>query len=99
MKRPLFSYRLLLLMVGLGGSLSLSAQEVQPRLASDFLDLQQGVSEAELVTRALASNPNLLAQRQQIAMAKGDLTQAHLRKNPSLILGGLKEVNGGDNSL
>ena len=99
MKRPLFSYRLLLLMVGLGGSLSLSAQEVQPRLASDFLDLQQGVSEAELVTRALASNPNLLAQRQQIAMAKGDLTQAHLRKNPSLILGGLKEVNGGDNSF
>jgi cobalt-zinc-cadmium efflux system outer membrane protein len=40
-----------------------------------------------------------VAQRQQIEMAKGDVTQAHLRKNPSLILGGLKEVNGADNSI
>jgi len=100
MKRTLFVYRLwLLLMVALVSTLSLSAQEVQPRPASDFLDLQQGVTEAELVTRALASNPTLAAQRQQIEMAKGDVTQARLRKNPSLILGGLKEVNGGDNSF
>jgi outer membrane protein, heavy metal efflux system len=100
MKRTLFVYRLwLLMMVALVSTLSLSAQEVQPRPASDFLDLQQGVTEAELVTRALASNPTLAAQRQQIEMAKGDVTQARLRKNPSLILGGLKEVNGGDNSF
>ena len=100
MKRTLFVYRLwLLLMVALVSTLSLSAQEVQPRPASDFLDLRQGVTEAELVTRALASNPTLAAQRQQIEMAKGDVTQARLRKNPSLILGGLKEVNGGDNSF
>jgi cobalt-zinc-cadmium efflux system outer membrane protein len=100
MKRTFFVYRLwLLMMVALVSTLSLSAQEVQPRPASDFLDLQQGVTEAELVTRALASNPTLAAQRQQIEMAKGDVTQARLRKNPSLILGGLKEVNGGDNSF
>jgi outer membrane protein, heavy metal efflux system len=100
MKRTFFVYRLwLLMMVALVSTLSLSAQEVQPRPASDFLDLQQGVAEAELVTRALASNPTLAAQRQQIEMAKGDVTQARLRKNPSLILGGLKEVNGGDNSF
>jgi cobalt-zinc-cadmium efflux system outer membrane protein len=100
MKRMLFAHRSLLLMtLVLARSLPLSAQEARPRAARDFLDLQQGVTEAELVTRALASNPNLLAQRQQIAMAKGDLTQAHLRKNPSLTLGGLKEVNGGDNSF
>ncbi len=67
MKRTFFVYRLwLLMMVALVSTLSLSAQEVQPRPASDFLDLQQGVTEAELVT---------------------------------LILGGLKEVNGGDNSF
>jgi len=100
MKRTFFVYRLwLLMMVALVSTLSLSAQEVQPRPASDFLDLQQGVTEAALVTRALASNPTLAAQRQQIEMAKGDVTQARLRKNPSLILGGLKEVNGGDNSF
>jgi cobalt-zinc-cadmium efflux system outer membrane protein len=96
----LFAFRLwLLTMVALAGSLSLSAQQIPPRPASDFLDLQQGVTEAELVTRALASNPTLLAQRQQIAMARGDVTQARLRQNPSLTLGGLKEVNGGDNAI
>jgi cobalt-zinc-cadmium efflux system outer membrane protein len=86
-------------MVVMVGTLSLTAQEPQPRPSSDFLDLQQGVTEAGLVTRALASNPTLAAQRQQIEMAKGDVTQAHLRKNPSLSLGGLKEVNGGDNQF
>ena len=100
MKRMLLSYRLwLLIVVALAGALSLSGQEVQPRAASDFLDLQRGVTEAELVTRALASNPSLLAQRQQIAVAKGGVTQAHLRQNPSLSLGGLKEVDGGDNAV
>jgi outer membrane protein, heavy metal efflux system len=100
MRRMLFGYRLWLLMSAvLAGSVPLFAQQIQPRPASDFLDLRQGVTEAELVTRALASNPTLLAQRQQIAMARGDVTQARLRQNPSLTLGGLKEVNGGDNGI
>jgi cobalt-zinc-cadmium efflux system outer membrane protein len=81
------------------GGLSLPAQEVLRRSASDFLDPQHGITEAELVTRALASNPTLLAQRQQIEMAKGDVTQAHLHKNPSLMLGGLKEANGDDHGI
>ena len=100
MKRMLCNYRLWLLMtVALVGYLSLSAQEAHPRAASDFLDLQGGVTETELVTRALASNPTLLAQRQQIAMAKGDVTQARLRQNPSLTLGGLKEGMEGTTRL
>jgi cobalt-zinc-cadmium efflux system outer membrane protein len=100
MKRMSFVYRLwLLIVVALAGALSLSAQGVHPQPASDFLDLQRGVTESELVTRALTSSPTLLAQRQQIAMAKGDVTQARLRQNPSLTLGGLKEVNGGDNAI
>src|SRR5260370_3418986 len=100
MKRMVFSYRLWLLMtVALAGALPLSAQEVRPRPASDFLDLQRGVTEEELVTRALASNPTLLAQRQRIAMAKGDGTQARLRQNPSLTRGGLTGGDGGDNGL
>ena len=80
-------------------SLTLAAQEIKSRPASDYLDLQQGVTEDELVTRALKSNPTLAAQRQQVEMAKGDVTQAHLHMNPSLILGGLKEVNGEDHEI
>src|SRR5258707_4421116 len=100
MKRMHGIYRSWLLMTAaLAGSLSLSAQEAHPRPARDFLDPRGGVTGEELVTRALASNPTLLAERQQIAMAKGDLTQARLRQNPSLTLGGLKEVNGGDNAI
>ena len=83
--------------VTLAGSLSLPAQQITPRPASDFLDTQQGITEAELVTRALASNPTLQAQRQQIEKARASATQARLRKNPTLTLGGLKEVNGADN--
>jgi outer membrane protein, heavy metal efflux system len=100
MKRMPFAFRVwLLTIVALAGCLSLSAQQVPSRPASDFLDLQGGVTEAELVTRALASNPTLLAQRQHIAMARGEVTQARLRQNPSLTLGGLKEVNGDDNAI
>src|SRR5216684_8349820 len=100
MKRMVFAYRLWLLMtVALAGSLSLPAQEVRPRPASDFLDLQRGVTEEELVTRALASNPTLLAQRQRIAMAKGDVTQARLRQNPSLTLGGRRIIKKKKNGI
>ncbi len=108
MRRMLLSYGVWLLAASaLARPLSLSAQSAKPseiplRSASDFIDLsprEQGVTETELVTRALASNPTLLAQRQQIAMAKGDVTQARLRQNPSLTLGGLKEVNGNDNAI
>jgi len=89
----------LLLLVATGCSLKLAAQESKPRPASDFLDSRQGVTEEELVTRAVASNPVLAAQRQQIEMAKGDVTQAHLHKNPSVMLGGLKEVDGDDHGI
>lgn len=96
----LFTNRwLLFLLLTTVCSLKLVAQEVKSRPASDFLDPQQGVTEEELVTRALASNPMLAAQRQQIEMAKGDVTQARLRKNPSVLLGGLKEVNGDDHGI
>ena len=75
----------------------LAAQNIPSRTASDFLDPQSGVTEAELVTRALVTNPELATQRQQIAMAAGEVAQARLRKNPSLTLGGLKEIKGDDN--
>jgi cobalt-zinc-cadmium efflux system outer membrane protein len=98
MKRTRISFGLLLSMiVALTAAHPLTAQSIPPRTAADFLDLQNGVTEAELVTRAMAANPELAAQRQQIAMTAGEVTQARLRKNPSLSLGGLKEINGDDN--
>jgi cobalt-zinc-cadmium efflux system outer membrane protein len=75
----------------------LVAQETVERPASDFLDPQNGVTEAELVARALTLNPTLAAERLEVEIAKGDVAQARLRKNPFLSVGGLKEVNGDDN--
>jgi outer membrane protein, heavy metal efflux system len=98
MKNVTLSIRLLLLLSAtLTGGLPLAAQQVATRPASEFIDPQNGVTEAELVARALVSNPTLVAERQEIEIAKGDVVQAGLRKNPSLSLGGLKEVNGDDN--
>lgn len=78
-------------------SLSVRAQEAGVSPSSRFLDPQNGVTESELVARALARNPKLAAQRQEIAIARGGVAQARLRANPSLSVGGLKEVNGQDN--
>jgi cobalt-zinc-cadmium efflux system outer membrane protein len=98
MKKPITTFGLVLsLLAALGSAYPLGAQNIPSRTASDFLDSQNGVTEADLVTRALAANPELAAQRQQISMAGGEVTQARLRKNPSLTLGGMKEINGDDN--
>jgi cobalt-zinc-cadmium efflux system outer membrane protein len=78
-------------------STPLSAQTAGSPATSRFLDSQNGLSEAELVTRALANNPTLAADRQAIGSAKGAVAQARLRANPSLSLGGLREVGGDDN--
>ena len=80
-------------------ALPLSAQEPAAHPSNSFLDPQAGTTESELVTRALAQNPTLAAVRQEIEMASGGVTQARLRKNPSLIVGGLKEVEGQDNRV
>jgi len=62
-----------------------------------FRRSDHGLTEADLVARALANNPSLAAQRQTIESAKGAVAQARLRPNPSLSVGGLKEVDGDDN--
>ena len=73
------------------------AQTTASPPATALVDPQTGLSESELVARALATNPSLAAERQTIDSAKGSVAQARLRANPSLSLGGLKEVNGDDN--
>ena len=78
-------------------SLSVRAQEAGVSPSSRFLDPQNGLTESELAAQALARNPKLAAQRQGIEISKGGVVQARLRANPSLSVGGLKEVNGEDN--
>src|SRR5258708_15844611 len=80
-------------------ALPLSAQEPVAHPDTSFLDPQAGTTESELVTRALAQNPTLAAVRQEIEMARGGVTQARLRKNPSLTAGGLQEIDGQDNRV
>src|SRR5258707_5244632 len=77
-------------------ALPLSAQEPVAHPSTSFLDPQAGTTESELVTRALAQNPTLAAVRQEIEIARGGVTQARLRKNPSLTAGGLLEIDGRD---
>src|SRR5713101_10100545 len=92
MRNAILSMRLpLVILVALAGALSLSAQELPAPLASSFLDQQNGVTEADLVARALASNPRLTAERYEIEMAEGGVAQARLRKNLSLSLGRSEE--------
>jgi outer membrane protein, heavy metal efflux system len=75
----------------------LRAQATNSSPANPFLDPQTGLTESELVGRALVNNPALAAERQAIDSAKGSAAQARLRANPSLAVGGLKEANGDDN--
>src|SRR5258708_32712142 len=89
----------LLLALAMACVLPLSAQEPIAHESDSFLDPQAGTTESELVTRALAQNPTLAAVRQEIEMARGGVTQARLRKNPSLTAGGLQEINGQDNRV
>jgi cobalt-zinc-cadmium efflux system outer membrane protein len=53
----------------------------------------------ELVTRALADNPELRASRAEVDAAVGRLRQAGLRPNPMLDLGGQQNVAGPDNNV
>jgi cobalt-zinc-cadmium efflux system outer membrane protein len=78
-------------------SVPLRAQTTSAPVTNRFVDPDRGLTEADLVARALANNPSLAAQRQTIESAKGAVAQARLRANPSLSVGGLKEVEGDDN--
>lgn len=98
MRKNIHFIRLLIaLFTLLACSATLRAQAASSPPANPFLDPQTGLTESELVARALVNNPALAAERQGIDSAKGSVAQARLRANPSLAVGGLKEVNGDDN--
>jgi cobalt-zinc-cadmium efflux system outer membrane protein len=53
----------------------------------------------ELIARALADNPEILAARAEVEAARGRLIQAGLRPNPMLDLGAQQNVAGPDNNI
>ena len=69
------------------------------RANEGILDLVHGRTVEELVSIALQRNGDILAARQQVEAARGGLTQARLRANPSTELSGSKEVGGPQNTL
>jgi outer membrane protein, heavy metal efflux system len=79
-----------LAVVVVGGGPSLGHAQSQPPAAEITVD--------ELVARALAENPDVLAAQADVGAAKGRLLQAGLRPNPMLELGGQKSL-GPDNNV
>lgn len=67
--------------------------------SAGVLDAVHGLSADDLVAGALARNGDLLAARQQVAAARGGLTQAGLRANPSVDVSGMREIGGSDNNF
>jgi outer membrane protein, heavy metal efflux system len=80
------------ILVGCVVVLAMSAGDAAALTATDEVTVD------ELVTRALADNPNVRAVRLEVEAAEGRLKQAGLRPNPMLDLGGQKALSP-DNSL
>src|SRR2546423_14728312 len=60
---------------------------------------QPGLTVEELANRAILQNGELLAMRQQIAAARGGVTQARLRANPTMDFSAMKQAGGSDNNF
>lgn len=80
----------------------ISAQVVidPPRSASvqKYLDPQGGMTADEVVRRALDGNHELAAMRKEVEAGEQLLRQAGLRANPSLEVGGERQISGMDKS-
>ena len=64
-----------------------------------YFDPAGGVTADEAVARALASNGELLAMREEVGSARALVRQAAFRANPRLDVSGSKTVRGPDNQL
>lgn len=79
--------------------LSLTLPVMGQRMSQTVLDSSGGRTVEDLVTRALAQNGGILVGRLQVAAARGGLTQARLKPNPSLEVSQATEVAGSQNNL
>ena len=70
-----------------------------PAMAQTVLDPAGGATVEDLVKRALVQNGGLLAGQSQVAAARGGVTQARLKTNPSIQFSDSQEANGSQNSF
>ncbi len=78
---------------------ALSLPILGQRAGPAVLDLTGGQTVQDLVNRALAQNGELLAGQRLVAAARGGVTQARLKANPSLSFNESQEVAGGQNNF
>jgi outer membrane protein, heavy metal efflux system len=69
------------------------------RASEGVVDSVHGRTAEELIAIALQRNGEVLAAQQQVEAARGGLTQARLRANPSAEFNGSKEVGGRQGTL
>lgn len=69
------------------------------RMSQTVMDSAAGRTVDEIVALALQKNGEVLAAREQVAAARGGLTQARLRPNPSLEFSDFQEAAGSQNNF
>ncbi|MBX3283597.1 MAG: TolC family protein [Acidobacteria bacterium] len=69
-----------------------------PYSSSRYLDPVSGITPDEAVALALEYNGELIALRKEVDTAKSLVKQAGLRPNPTLSVGGAKQLGGADNN-
>lgn len=70
-----------------------------PAMSQSVLDPESGQTVETLVKRALAQNGGLLAGQSQVAAARGGVTQARLKANPSIQFSDAQEAVGSQNNF
>lgn len=80
-------------------ALTLALPALGQRASPSVLDPVGGRASEDLVARALAQNGEILAGGRQVAAARGGVTQAALKANPSVAFTESQEVAGGQNNF
>lgn len=102
----MFRRKLTIISFLIAASLGVTA-EVRPQVVIDpprsasvpkYLDPQGGMTADEAVRRALDGNQELAAMRKEVEAGEQLLRQAGLRANPSLEVGGQRQISGMDKS-
>lgn len=79
--------------------LTLAPPVLAQRASQTVLDPSSGRTSEDLVSLALVRNGDLLAGQQQVAAARGGLTQARLKANPSIELNESQDLGGSQNTF
>ena len=80
-------------------ALTLAHLALGQRVSQSPLDPLGGRTAEELVAHALEQNGEILGGKQQVAAARGGVTQARLKANPSVALNESQQVAGGQNNF